>query len=669
MNSWRSSAAFGSYQFVLVQGDTTTRRHNFVTPSHSPWRYHNGLSGNFTGTASLHTFAERVPDETRFPNCRNCTAVIGSSKKSLTTIVSPVESRGRRAHRAREKAPHSRISIENKRSWRSSNNADHRKYDNANGAPSGKRWNDRRGDQQGSKPQWVTQNERLERLGIFGLAVLEGSEYERHEILEELARGKNIPTTTELNEVLTALCRARRMADAHSLMEILVNLPEKPRKQLIENVKTYTIMIDICGKSKQLAHAFSLFYGMQRRGLKPNAITFNSIIAACARNNEPELAFELFKEMEGTAVEPDKFTFGALIDCCAKTGEVDLAFDLAELMDRKGILKDPTIYSALMDACGRANQIDRAFSVYMDMKKAGVYPNLITFSLLIDTCANCRSPESVSKAFQIFGEIRHWGYPHANVIVYTALLNCCSKSGFPELGKQVLDSMIAQKVEPNAITFGAYIDGWSRAGLVDEAFNALRDMIKIHRCEPNAVLIGGLIDTARRTRQYHRAKRLWGVMVQFNVRISRIFYPALMAMAAKNGDIDVAIGIAYYVLGTDNLRRCETHSEDALARVLAHSIVYVKHVIDSTGNGEMRKTRQARMAVLYESTSITDEEYESADPERSFDICVSWGDARTRDGTSRRQIETQSPKRVKNSGARQAMIRGRESLQKCCSST
>ena len=665
-----STAAFGCCQFVLPLSNDIFRRQNFLTSFRPTRRCRDGgvgLSGSFAGIAILRKPpTDGLVEKSASSGCEECTTVIGST-------VSSVESRASRHGKSRDKMVGSGTYNEHKRRMRNVTDKQNR-YEPVNGVATRRgeyRRNDRK-NSNSSKPQWLKDKERMERMGIFGITVLEGTETERREIMEECARGKNVPTTEELNEVLTSLCRSRRMEDGHKIIEGLLRLPENIRKQLVENVKTYTIMIDICGKSRHLTKAFELFYGMQSKGLRPNAITYNSIIAACSRNNEAELAFEVFKEMEQIRVEPDKFTFGALIDSCAKTGKVDAAFELAELMDRKQIRKDATIYSALMDACGRSNQVERAFSVYMDMKKAGVFPNLITFSLLIDTCANDRNPESVKKAFQLFSEIRHWGFPHANVVVYTALINCCSKCGVPELGKKVLESMIADNVQPNAITFGAYIDGWSRAGRIDEAFEALRTMIRVHHCEPNAVLIGGLIDTARRTRQFYRAKLLWGVMVQFNVRISRIFYPSLMAMAAKNGDIDVAIGIAYYVLGTGHLRRCDLNSEDSFLRVLANSILFVRHAIDSAEDSHMRETRQARMAVLYESTAITQEQYQSIDPDRAFGICVSWGDLRTRDGVPKRNAEYynyHSPQhRNGNYNARQAMILGREAVRAACSS-
>lgn len=500
-------------------------------------------------------------------------------------------------------------------------------------------------------------NESHIKLNAFGKTVLYGPARDRRCRLAELKEGKNVPVTDELNDVLTSLCRTRRMEEAHDVLDALTSMPLSCRESAIHNVKTYTIMIDICGKSRQLPRAFTLFYGMQQEGLLPNVITFNSIIAACARCNEPELAFEMFKEMEDASVRPDKFTFGALIDSCAKTGKVDLAFQLAELMDARNIEKDQTIYSALMDACGRARQVDRAFSVYEDMKKAGVFPNLITFSLLIDTCGNAREPE---KAFYIFAEAKHWGFPRANVVVYTALIDACSKGGWPEQAREVFESMLRDKILPNAITFGAYIDAWNRAGRLDEAFAALHDMIHKHRCEPNAVLLGGLIDTSRRLREYHRAKQVWEVMVQFNVRVSRIFYPALMAMASRNGDLDVAVGIAFYILGSGYLRRCGTKSEDVCSRVLANALIHVWHMINCNQDGdEAREMRQSRMKVIYDSTALTEDEMRSVDVDKAFEMCVSWGDVE--------QTRSDFPKRrgvrIGSSRARQARELGLHSLR------
>lgn len=495
------------------------------------------------------------------------------------------------------------------------------------------------------------------RVISFEKAVIYGPSCDRDAVLDDIREGKNIPATYQLNDVLTGLCRARRMVEAHEVLDALTSMPVSIRKSCIHNVKTYTIMIDICGKSRHLPRAFSLFYQMQAEGLFPNVITYNSMISACARSNEPELAFELLKEMEDASVVPDKFTFGSLIDSCAKSGKVEMAFELAQLMDMRNIEKDQTIYSALMDACGRAKKVDLAFSVFEDMKKAGVFPNLITFSLLIDTCANAREPE---KAFYIFSEAKHWGFPVVNVVVYTALIDACSKGGWPEQAKEVLDAMLRDNIAPNSITFGAYIDAWTRAGRLEDAFIALHDMIHNHRCEPNAVLLGGLVDTARRLREVRHAKRIWETMVQFNVKVSRVFYPALMAMAAKSGDLDVAVGIAFYVLGSGYLRRCSTESEDACSRILAHALIYVRHMINYSKDGEAaRNTRQSRMKALYNSTAMTEEEMENVDKDNAFETCISWGDA----NQARPDYPTRRVDRVGISRARHAREVGLRSLK------
>lgn len=477
---------------------------------------------------------------------------------------------------------------------------------------------------------------------------------EKQELLKKLRAGKDVPDVDELNDVLASLCRQRRSAEAHEVMDAIKFMPAAKRSKILHNVKTFTIMIDICGKSRQLAKAFSLFYKMQVQGLTPNVVTYNAMVAACSRNNEPDLAFEVFKEMQSAGLTPDKFTYGALIDSCAKCGKVDRAFEIADIMERKKISKDQTIYSALMDACGRGNQLSRAFSVYEDMKKSGVWPNLITFSVLIDTCANAREPE---KAFELFAEVKQWGFPHANVVVYTALIDACAKAGWLSEAQLVLEAMIRDNVRPNEITYGALIDGWTRSNRLDEAFVCLHEMIYEQRVTPNAVLIGGLAETARRLRAHNRAKDLWEIMVQHNVRISRIFYPALMVMASFNDDVDVAIGIAFHVFGSGVLRRCSTRTEDPYFRALADSLIFVRSKIKSTVDREVRAVRKARMQALYDSTAMSEAEMDSVQPGVAYQRCISWGDLEQQRSysTAKRRAErlgTSKAKQARETGLR-----------------
>lgn len=459
-----------------------------------------------------------------------------------------------------------------------------------------------------------------------------GSEFQKRDYLNAVLHRDVHMSVQECNELLSNMLRQRHYRDALALVHVWED--ESFWDLLISSkaVKTLTIMIDVYGKSQQLSRSFSLFQSMCRAGVEPNVITYNALIAACARCNEPDMAYEVFEDMQDHGLKADKFSYGSLIDSCAKSGQVNRAFQISKLMDDNNVQKDQTIYSALLDACGRAKQLDRAFVVFEEMKRNGVWPNMITFSVLIDTCANVREPE---RAFELFAEIKHWGFPKANVIVYTSLIDACSKAGWPARGELVMRSMIEAGVHPNEISFGALMDGWTRQGEIDKAFGVIYRMVHDHNVRPNAILIGGLIDACRRLREITRVKAIWALIVEYDIRPSRTYYPGLIAMATKCGDIDVASAVALHAFARGTMRRVSLRSENPTLYALACSIAYLQSVINSEElfSNEMEQLRH-RLRVVFRSTAMTSDERDMISPENAFEHCIQWNNFVTKNKTN-----------------------------------
>jgi pentatricopeptide repeat protein len=419
--------------------------------------------------------------------------------------------------------------------------------------------------------------------------------------LEELASGEVPMTIHEFNDVLSTLGRQRKMRAAMGLIRVSQTSAFGRVIGPQRTVKTYTIMLDIFGKSQQLDQAFALFYEMQRDGgTPPSQVTYNALISSCSRNNEPELAHEVFKDMQEAGLDGDKFTYASLIDAHAKRGDVERAFEISRLMDEKGVRKDQTIYSALMEACSRVKQLPRALTVFEEMKSEGVWPNLITFAVLLDCCANAREPY---KAFELFGEIKYWGLT-SNVVTWTGLLHACSKAGWPERAEMVLEHMRAAGVEPNEITFGALVDAWTRSGRMDRAFEAIERMAQVDGVAPNAVLIGGLVEACRRLRDGEYVGRVWALVMDHNIRPARTYYPTLLSLAALSGDTDTAVSIAAHCYARGMLRRVMFGSRDPTLQALAYALVCVSKACEVREDGE---AQLERLRPIFESISTGDD--------------------------------------------------------------
>lgn len=463
--------------------------------------------------------------------------------------------------------------------------------------------------------------------------LLRGKRSERDEMLSKLRSGQIVLTVEQLIDVIFALNRSRKISTALKMLDMVESGPLASSLANIKSVKSYTIMIDTYGKGYQLSKAFSVFYGMSRNGVRPNAVTYNALIAACSRNDEPSLAFEVFEEMKQSGFSADKYTFGALIDSFAKCGQADRAFELADTMESNGIPKDQTIYSSLLDSCARTGQSERTLMLFEEMKRKGVWPNLVTFSVLIDTCAKTQHLE---RAFQIFSEMKHWGIGPPNLAIFTSMIGACSKCGWPDHGELVLNAMINHGLEPNQIIFGGLMEGWAKQGRLDRAFALLDRMVNQHNLHPNAVLIGGLTNSVRKLRETALVDRIWQVIVKYNLRPSRIYYPCLIVMAVMDGNVRLATAIVLHAYARGCFRRASLHSEDPSLHAIACAIVFYRHEVVKKAQQDIGDDSQQAYSVaaknvntVFKSIAMSQDEMDSMPAAEARDLCLTWGDFET----------------------------------------
>ncbi|CAN8062610.1 unnamed protein product [Agarophyton chilense] len=485
-------------------------------------------------------------------------------------------------------------------------------------------------------------------------SILAGTPLEKHEVMQLLRKGETVLTMHEFNDIVMALTRQKRFNEALSMATLTERKPLSDLLTISKSVKTYTILVDLYGRAQQLDRAISVFRSMVRKGVQPNVVTYNAMIAACSRNREADLANEVYEEMQENGLKPDKFTFGTLIDLCAKSGDIERAFDLSRQMSENGVHKDQTIYSALMEACGRAGQHNRAFQVFENMKRNGVWPNMVVFSVLIDICASAREPE---RAFNLFAEARHWGFRKPNVVVYTALIDACAKGGWPEKAELVFKSMIEEDVKPNHITFGTLIDGWARKGEFGKAFEVLRRMEVEHEVKPTPILVGGLIDACRRYRQCSQVKKLWDVIVRYNIKPSRLYYPGLVGMAVSAGELQIACAIVLHAYARGSLRRVSLNSEVLGLQAMACALIYLRHELKVNGGQTAQENRRIveRLHVVFGSVAMTSEQMDNISASKARDMCISWGDIENRDDGHSAHCQRPQPrgrKKVHRGGGR-----------------
>ncbi|KAK2967007.1 hypothetical protein RJ640_003363 [Escallonia rubra] len=282
--------------------------------------------------------------------------------------------------------------------------------------------------------------------------------------------------------------------------------------------------------------AILMYNQMLDMGTEPDGYTYPSLLKACARLPALEEGMQIHGHIFKLGIEEDVLVLNSLINMYGKCKEIRRACAVFEQMDQKTI----SFWSALITAhasmgmwyeclglfgamsserCWRAEE-----SILVTVLSACTHLgglNVIVETSLVNMYVKCGSPEKGlclfqrmanknqlsytvmisglalhgqgQEALRIFDEMLGEGFEPDDA-VYIGVLSTCSRAGLVEEGVQLFDRMrLEHKMEPRIQHYGCLIDLRGRAGMVDEAFEIIKNM----PMKPNDVLWRSLLGACK----------------------------------------------------------------------------------------------------------------------------------------------------------------------------
>ncbi|XP_047083373.1 pentatricopeptide repeat-containing protein At3g53170-like [Lolium rigidum] len=209
---------------------------------------------------------------------------------------------------------------------------------------------------------------------------------------------------------------------------------EQPEEALARILRTEAA---VSGVSRKAAAAS----GQQSTCLWPRAVleALDSAVASCRWESALEI-FELMRKQRW--YEPKAQTYARLLMMlgrCRQPGQATALFNT--MLSEERLAPRVDVYTALVSAYGNSGMLDEALAIVDRMKgaAAGCKPDEYTFSVLI---------------------------------------NCCCKSRRFDLIPAVLDEMAYLGLGCNVVIHNGIIDGYGKAGKLEEMENALSNMLE-----------------------------------------------------------------------------------------------------------------------------------------------------------------------------------------------
>ncbi|PIN07104.1 hypothetical protein CDL12_20332 [Handroanthus impetiginosus] len=253
------------------------------------------------------------------------------------------------------------------------------------------------------------------------------------------------------------------------------------------DVFSANVLIDSFMKVGEVDIAKKVFFALPTR----DVVTWNSIIGGCVRNGFFSESIGMFKEMLQTKVEPDGFTFASVITACSRLGALYHGNWVHGLMAEKKIELNYLLSSALVDMYSRCGRIETAKSIFNAVPKTDVslwnaiLSGLAMHGLAVDAISVFKTMERENIS--------------PDPVTFIGVLTACSHCGLVEEGRKYFNLMKKDySIQPQLEHYGAMVDLFARAGLLEEA----RGMIEEMPMEPDVVIWRALLSSCRTHRNF-----------------------------------------------------------------------------------------------------------------------------------------------------------------------
>jgi len=118
----------------------------------------------------------------------------------------------------------------------------------------------------------------------------------------------------------------------------------------------YSTMIAAFAEHGKSRDAITLFFKMQKEGLKPNPVTFIGVLNACSSSGLVEEGCRIFQIMtEVFGIEPLPEHYTCIVDLLGRAGQLERAYDLIK---ENATCADATTWSSLLAACRLYGNVD-----------------------------------------------------------------------------------------------------------------------------------------------------------------------------------------------------------------------------------------------------------------------------------------------------------------------
>lgn len=249
-----------------------------------------------------------------------------------------------------------------------------------------------------------------------------------------------------------------------------------------KNLALITSLVDMYAKCGQVDRARKLFNQMKHR----DVVAWSAMISGYSQANRCNEALSLFSEMQKANVDPNEVTMVSVLYSCGVLGALETGKWVHFYINRKKLELTVTLGTALIDFYSKCGFIDSGVEVFEKLP----IKNVVSWTAIIQGLASNGEGRIALQYFHLMKEANI----EPNDVTFIGALSACSHVGLVEEGRALFLSMNKDYgIEPRIEHYGCMVDILGRAGLIEEAFQFIKNMA----IEPNAVIWRTLLASCR----------------------------------------------------------------------------------------------------------------------------------------------------------------------------
>ncbi|XVE66106.1 hypothetical protein DITRI_Ditri08aG0054200 [Diplodiscus trichospermus] len=202
---------------------------------------------------------------------------------------------------------------------------------------------------------------------------------------------------------------------------------------------------------------------------EPNDVSWSAIVTGYCQIGKFEKSLKIFKSLRTKNVGLNSFLYTSIFQACSGLADFNMGAQAHADAVKRGLvsyLYGESAMITLYSKCGRLDYANRAFESIDE-------PDTVAWTAII--CGHAYHG-SASEALRLFRRMQVCGV-RPNEVTFVAVLTACSHSGLVSEAKLYLESMSREYgVEPTIDHYDCMLDTYSRAGLLQEAYELIKNM-------------------------------------------------------------------------------------------------------------------------------------------------------------------------------------------------